>query len=197
MKDSTQHGSGKPRLRRTIVSTMLLLLVAACALAPAADAATRAKSRTKKAATKAAATAKPAPAPAASAEPAKPKLPVIPDSSEPFDVKMGTVKTFYDQDAAAIVDARDADEYAAGHITGAVSLPFDAAARDESLVKKFNAGGKPIIIYCSGGDCELSKDLAKSMLDAGIRKVLVFMDGFPAWKAAGYPVETGAAKAGQ
>jgi 3-mercaptopyruvate sulfurtransferase SseA len=33
------------------------------------------------------------------------------------------------------------------------------------------------------------------MLADGIRKVLVFTDGLPAWKAAGYPMDAGTAKA--
>jgi rhodanese-related sulfurtransferase len=142
--------------------------------------------------------AKPAtPAPAAVAPPAPVRvdLPIVPDLDQPIEAKLGHVKKFFDAGAAVFVDAREASEYAEGHIAGALSVPFDDAVRKPALLEPFKRAGKPLILYCSGGDCELSKDLARNMLAEGIRKVLVFTDGFPAWKAAGYPVESGAAKA--
>jgi rhodanese-related sulfurtransferase len=127
---------------------------------------------------------------------AKVDLPVVPDLNQPIEVKLPNVKKFFDASAAVLVDAREAPEYAEGHIRGALSVPFDDAVAKPELLEPFKKAGKPIIIYCSGGDCELSKNLANNMLAAGIHKVLVFTDGFPAWKSAGYPVETGAGKAG-
>jgi rhodanese-related sulfurtransferase len=135
------------------------------------------------------AAAPPAAAPAA----AKVDLPTVPDLDQPIEVKLPNVKKFFDAQAAVFVDAREAPEYAAGHVRGAVSVPFDDAVAKPALLEPFKKVGKPIIIYCSGGDCELSKNLAANMLAEGIRKVLVFTDGFPAWKAAGYPIESGAA----
>jgi rhodanese-related sulfurtransferase len=150
----------------------------------------------------AAATARPAAKPAASAPAtvaapaaAKADLPVVPDLDQPIEVKLAYAKKFFDAGAALFVDAREAPEYAEGHIVGAVSVPFDDAVRKPALLAPFKQAGRPLILYCSGGDCELSKDLARNMLAEGIRKVLVFTDGMPAWKAAGYPVETVAAKA--
>jgi rhodanese-related sulfurtransferase len=142
---------------------------------------------------------KPQPAPATVAAPvvAKVDLPVVPDLDQPIEVKLTNVKKFFDAGAALFVDARETSEYAEGHIAGARSVPFDDAVRNPALIQPFKRAGKPLILYCSGGDCELSKDLAKNMLAEGIRKVLVFTDGYPAWKAAGYPVEAGAGKAGR
>jgi rhodanese-related sulfurtransferase len=139
--------------------------------------------------------AAPAPATVAVPAPVKVDLPFVPDLDQPIEVKLANVKKFFDAGAALFVDAREASEYAEGHIAGALSVPFDDAVRKPALLEPFKRAGRPLILYCSGGDCELSKDLAKNMLADGIRKVLVFTDGMPAWKAAGYPVETGAAKA--
>jgi rhodanese-related sulfurtransferase len=139
----------------------------------------------------------PAPATVAVPAPVKVDLPFVPDLDQAIEVKLANVKKFFDAGAAVFVDAREAPEYAEGHIAGARSVPFDDAVRKPALLEPFKQVGKPLILYCSGGDCELSKDLARNMLAEGIRKVLVFTEGFPAWKAAGYPVETGAAKAGR
>lgn len=136
------------------------------------------------------------PAAGATAEPARAtpaiRLPHIPDTRDPLEVQLATVKRFYDAGAALVVDARTREEYAQKHIAGAVNLPFDDTFRDPSLVTSFQSGGKPVIIYCGGGDCELSKNLAYALIEAGQRKLLVFMGGLPEWENAGYPIATGA-----
>jgi rhodanese-related sulfurtransferase len=142
-------------------------------------------------------TAKPAavaPVTVAVPAPAKVDLPFVPDLDQPIEVKLANVKKFFDAGAALFVDAREAPEYAEGHIAGALSVPFDDAVKNPALLEPFKQAGRPLILYCGGGDCELSKDLARNMLAAGIRKVLVFTAGLPAWKAAGYPVEAGTEK---
>jgi rhodanese-related sulfurtransferase len=135
--------------------------------------------------------------PGPAAAPARADLPVVPDLDQPIEVKLPNVKRFFDAgpSAAVIVDARDVAEYVEGHIPGALSVPREDAVAKPALLDPFKKLGRPIITYCSGGDCEESKDLAKDMIAAGIRKVLVFTDGFPVWTAAGYPVEKGAAGA--
>jgi len=118
-------------------------------------------------------------------------LPAIPDSKEPIEVQLATVKKFFDAKAAFIVDAREKEEFAAGHIVGARSLPFDDVVAKPELLAPLKGATRPVIIYCGGGDCELSKSLAWNMLDAGIHKVLVYTGGFSEWQKAGYPVEKG------
>jgi rhodanese-related sulfurtransferase len=133
-------------------------------------------------------TATPAPA---SAPPAG-DVPAIPDVSGPVKLEMATLKKLYDANAALLLDAREADEYAEGHIAGATSLPYNDAMADPDRLKRLDSGGRPIVAYCSGGDCELSMDLAKLLVQAGKRRVLVYEGGYPEWQAAGYPVAKGA-----
>ena len=118
-------------------------------------------------------------------------VPTVPDSRDPIQAKLAMVKRFFDAAAALFVDARAAVEYAEGHIAGAVSLPFDEAFKDPKKLAIADAGAKPLIVYCGGGDCEASRNLAYSLIDAGRKKVVIFEEGFPAWKTAGYPVATG------
>jgi rhodanese-related sulfurtransferase len=197
----------RPALGFTLVGTAWAQEVAV--LATAADttharaakhAVVRKKTAAKKSAAAKAATKPAAPAPATAAPAtaaAKVDLPVVPDLDQPIEVKLPNVKKFFDAGGAVLVDAREASEFAEGHIPGALSVPTNDAVANPALLEPLKKAGKPIIAYCSGGDCEESKDLAKNMLAAGIHKVLVFTDGFPAWKAAGYPVETGPPGAGR
>ncbi|HEY2955068.1 MAG TPA: rhodanese-like domain-containing protein [Candidatus Eisenbacteria bacterium] len=140
-----------------------------------------------------------APAPAAQAAsppapvtpPASP-LPSIPDVPGPIKLELATFKRLYDAGAALVIDAREADDYKDGHIGGAISLPYNDAMAEPERVSRLDPGGRPIVVYCSGGDCELSMDLAKLMVQAGKRKVLVYEGGFPEWQSAGYAVVRGA-----
>ena len=128
--------------------------------------------------------APPTPAPAAD-------LPVIPDVPGPLKVQLATLKKLYDANAALVIDAREAAEYGEGHISGALSLPYNDAMAEPEKVKKIDSAGRPIVVYCSGGDCELSMDLAKVLIEAGKRRVLIYEGGFPEWQGAGYAVAKG------
>jgi rhodanese-related sulfurtransferase len=87
-----------------------------------------------------------------------------------------------------VVDARNPELYALGHIEGAVSLPLveiDAALPD-FLARV--AKDQPLIIYCNGFGCPDSFDLGVFLIDAGYQDVRVFEGGYPEWNAAGLPV---------
>jgi rhodanese-related sulfurtransferase len=124
-----------------------------------------------------------------------PGLPEIPDLDRPLQVDLGATRRFFDAKAALFVDAREADEYAEGHIPGALSLPFDTSVTDPVALEALDPAGKALIVYCGGGTCELSMNLAFALVQAGHKKVLVYMGGYPEWQGAGLPVEKGSAKA--
>lgn len=134
----------------------------------------------------------PSPPVAAGTPAPAPDLPAIPDSRDPFEVGLDVVQKFHAAGAALFLDARSAQEYAEGHIAGAVNLPFDDVFKNPALAKAVEAKGRVLITYCGGGDCDLSRSLAFSLIDSGFRKVLVFKDGLPAWVSAGASVRKGA-----
>jgi len=119
-------------------------------------------------------------------------VPDIPDVGRPIQIQISKVKAFFDARAGTIIDAREPAEYAEGHIPGAVNLPYDQVVTDPERLEKFDAGGKPIIVYCGGGTCELSMNLGFALVNAGQKKVLVYTGGWPEWSATGYPVAKGA-----
>ncbi len=90
------------------------------------------------------------------------------------------------------VDARSSEEFRAGHIAGAKSLPFATAdeAALASLILEIRLVGAPVI-YCSGGDCQSSLGLARLLAGRGLKEVRVFPGGWAEWTAAGLPGETG------
>lgn len=116
-------------------------------------------------------------------------LPELPDVAQPVQMQLTVIKKFFDAGAAVFVDARPKEEYDAGHIPGAVHLSYDEAAFDPARLESFDPQGKPIIVYCGGGTCELSKNLAWALINADKKKVFVFIGGTPEWEAAGYPLD--------
>jgi len=100
-----------------------------------------------------------------------------------------TAKKIYDQGQAVFVDARSEELFKEGHIKGAESLP---AGRYEALIDKFKAAhplSAYIITYCSGRECDDSHQLAQNLFGGGYTNISVFIDGYPGWKEAGYPID--------
>jgi rhodanese-related sulfurtransferase len=86
-----------------------------------------------------------------------------------------------------ILDTRPASEYAAGHIAGAISVPIADLRR---RLKELPAD-KEYVAYCRGPYCVYA-DEAVTLLQAKGRRARRLLEGFPEWRAAGLPVETGA-----
>lgn len=98
-------------------------------------------------------------------------------------------KAIYDRQSVLFVDARPKDLYDEGHIKGAFSLP--AGQIDRLLPQFFNQypPSTAIVAYCSGRQCTDSHKLARRLRALGYERVQIFIDGYPAWEAAGYPLE--------
>lgn len=85
-----------------------------------------------------------------------------------------------------VLDVRPPEEYAAGHLPGAINIPLgDLPARLKKLPK-----GREVIAYCRGPYCLLSVDAVVLLRDEGYRARRL-ADGYPEWAAAGLPHEDG------
>src|SRR5512134_102749 len=83
-----------------------------------------------------------------------------------------------------VLDVRPPEEFAAGHLPGALNVPVDElAGRLKKLPK-----GREVIAYCRGPYCLLSVDAVALLRQKGY-KARRLEDGFPEWMAAGLPVE--------
>jgi rhodanese-related sulfurtransferase len=86
-----------------------------------------------------------------------------------------------------VLDVRPVDEYAAGHIPGAVSVPL---AELERRLGELPAGAE-IVAYCRGPYCLLSADAIDVLSRSGLRARRLD-GGLPEWRLAGHPVVSGA-----
>jgi rhodanese-related sulfurtransferase len=144
-----------------------------------------------------------APAPAPVADPNDPlQMPAniagsdIPDVGRPIEVTIKTARGLVDSKGAAIIDAREPADYAAGHLPGAINLPFDEVITDPVRLEAFDPQGKPILVYCGGATCELSMKLGYELVRLGKKRVLVYTGGWPEWSDMGYPTVKGATPEG-
>lgn len=96
---------------------------------------------------------------------------------------------------ALILDARPSLFFEQGHVPGALNLSRQDFARDyRRLSPTLKAAvDKPIVVYCSGGDCHDSRLVANALLTLGFSNVTVFTGGWEAWSAAKLPAATGSA----
>ena len=83
-------------------------------------------------------------------------------------------------DGAVALDVREPDEFAAGHVAAATSIPLgQLEARVEELPRD-----RPIVAYCGHGERSAS---ALSILERlGFEKLLNMDGGFGVWEEAGY-----------
>ena len=116
-------------------------------------------------------------------------VPVIEDYGRPVEIGLTAVKQLHDASAALFLDSREDWEFAEGHIPGAINLPYERAISDPAALEKIDQRGKPIVVYCGGGTCEVSISVAWELLGVGKTHIAVYMGGFPEWAEAGFPVE--------
>jgi rhodanese-related sulfurtransferase len=86
--------------------------------------------------------------------------------------------------SVVVLDVRPEEEYRAGHIPGALSVPVDAL---EAALKTLPRD-REVVAYCRGPYCVFS-DEAVAFLRARGYRARRLRQGLPDWRAAGMPVE--------
>lgn len=82
-----------------------------------------------------------------------------------------------------VLDVRPVDEFERGHVPGAVNIPFGQLEQRLSELPTH----REIVAYCRGPYCVLSFEAVASLRAKGFRAHRL-EDGYPEWKAAGFPV---------
>jgi rhodanese-related sulfurtransferase len=90
--------------------------------------------------------------------------------------------------ADVLIDVREADEFAAGHLQGAVHIPRGLLEFKLSAMPALQARDLNVVLYCkTSGRAALS---AVAMQSMGYLNVTSLAGGYDAWVAAGKPVVT-------
>ena len=84
-----------------------------------------------------------------------------------------------------VLDVRPEDEFAAGHLPGAINIPLRELEKQLADLPRDHE----IVAYCRGPYCVLSFEAVSALRERGF-KVRRFEEGYPEWRAAGLAVET-------
>ncbi|MCB2176363.1 MAG: metalloregulator ArsR/SmtB family transcription factor [Actinomycetales bacterium] len=122
---------------------------------------------------------------------AEQSLPELPDAAEaylgPDDVEeIGREELWHraEQGTVTVIDVRPAEEYASGHLPGAVSIPLSQLADRLSELP----AGTEVVAYCRGPYCALSYAAVRLLREHGL-PTRRLADGILQWRAADLPVE--------
>lgn len=111
------------------------------------------------------------------------------EPGDPRFMSLDEAARLHREGGAVFLDARARALYEAGRIPGARHLPFYEIETYQADALA-NVGAETlVVIYCEGIGCELSFFLGRELQAAGYENVSIFYGGFPAWVAAGLPVE--------
>ena len=103
---------------------------------------------------------------------------------EPVD--SGTLLQRLQEGAVTLVDVRPAEEYRAGHVPGAISVPLKELERRLAQLPR----DKEIVAYCRGRYCVLAVRAVEMLRAKGFRAARM-EEGVPDWRARGLPVAVG------
>jgi rhodanese-related sulfurtransferase/DNA-binding MarR family transcriptional regulator len=93
--------------------------------------------------------------------------------------------------AVTVLDVRPSEEYEAGHIPGALSVPLEDLERKLSDLPP----DQEIVAYCRGPYCVLAVQAVEILRKRGFHAIRL-EDGVQDWRARGFPVAVGQEKAG-
>ncbi|MDA8369957.1 MAG: metalloregulator ArsR/SmtB family transcription factor [Nocardiopsaceae bacterium] len=111
-----------------------------------------------------------------------------PGHGEVEEVDRAELLARLDEGSALVLDVRPEDEFAAGHLPGAVSIPVDELTRRLDEVP----ADTDIVAYCRGDYCVMAVDAVRVLRSHG-RRAYRLNEGLLEWRASGRPVHTASA----
>jgi len=99
-------------------------------------------------------------------------------------VNYGQVKKLLADPSVMVIDARNEHEFAEGHLPKARNI---FAMEFQQYIPELIGMNKDIriIVYCGGGQCELSHELSNNLIGLGFKKVYIYLGGWDDWKKNG------------
>ena len=103
------------------------------------------------------------------------------------DVNPAAATLLINREDAQVIDVREAEEFAAGHLPEAKNVPLAKLADRISEIERFK--DKPVIVCCASG--MRSGKACGELRKLGFAKIHNLSGGIDAWVGAGYPVKKG------
>jgi rhodanese-related sulfurtransferase len=100
-------------------------------------------------------------------------------------IETAAAKAVFGRRGTIFVDARTREEFARGHIEGAVNVPYLLVEPVPPSAVSSLKGYERVIVYCNTKDGELSRLMAGELSEAGLKEVSYLSKGFRGWAEAG------------
>ena len=134
------------------------------------------------------------PSPGAAASEGTKPTPPAPTAAANDGLNISIAEAFgFFQQGKPFIDSRHIEEFREGHVQNAYQLSVDELLAGKGLIW-LNALDKndTVVIYCGGGACDASHNLYNYLTASfGFTRCRIMHEGWPGWKAAGHPGETG------
>jgi phage shock protein E len=95
------------------------------------------------------------------------------------DIEIAEFKKKMDSERYTLIDVRTAEEFAEGHIKGALNIDYFGATFSDEISKV--SSEKPVLVYCRSGN--RSGKAMQIMYDLEFKKVYNLRGGIKGWKA--------------
>ena len=95
----------------------------------------------------------------------------------------------FSMNEAQFIDSRNAEAFKAGHIAGAVNIPFEEKSDMSLLAGLSIPKEKTLVLYCDGSECQSSVGLSRYLYEQGFADIRVFFGGWKEWQMEGLPIE--------
>lgn len=100
-----------------------------------------------------------------------------------LEIDMDSIRQW--KDGVLWIDARSRANFEQEHIPTALPLNFQEWDKELDAVLDAWKSERPTVVYCGGGDCDASLEVAMRLKrDAQINNIYILKGGWPAWKAS-------------
>lgn len=116
--------------------------------------------------------------------------PIIPPTAaedDPPFIAINVAQMEHSTGGTIFIDSRDYEDYKCGTIPGSINIPFDYLPEGD-LQPYFDSllGGislnHPLVIFCSGEECDLSLHLGRNLQEVGYSSIMIFFGGSREWE---------------
>lgn len=120
--------------------------------------------------------------------------PITPPAPQGLGLEISVAQAFdLYQQGRPFLDSRNLADYTKSHVEGAFWLPAEAFSGGKvPAALNYLDPSLEVVIYCSGGHCDASHNLAILLQQAGFARCHIMTDGLPGWVSAGHAVASGA-----
>jgi rhodanese-related sulfurtransferase len=103
------------------------------------------------------------------------------NSNKPLEIRIDQVEKLLTNPDVLVIDARKSNEFEKGHIGNAINIFTPEFEQNIPRIIGLPRE-KPIVVYCGGGACELSHELAGHLVGLGFKRVFVYTGGWNEWQ---------------